>query len=179
MSRKYFTVVLQSFKLKSLSKCLVTFTVLDMACVNVWSETQSHYTELHGSIIDNGQLLQGAYAKGFLTDGQLSPLLMQLWITTGFRYRTACHKTCSCDAHLNQHERTNAMNYSCICTYRYVYQPKHVQHRDTTVVEGNLCLPYLLPQTLWQLCETLLKRHLAHWKGQLFQLKPLKYSFSD
>lgn len=72
-------------------------------------------------------------------------------------------------------ELTNAINWTCICIYRYVYQSKRVQYRDITVVEGNLSLQYLLSQMLWQLYKTLLKWHSGSLKGTAF---PDKKSWS-
>lgn len=113
------------------------------------------------------QSLQGAHVKGLLTDSQLFLLLIQLLDQQWFQILDSLSQDLqlwySSDININL---TNAVNYTCIWICRYVYQSKHVQYRDTTVVEGDLSSVSAVTDAvtaLWNYWNGI----LVHWKGQL------------
>lgn len=85
------------------------------------------------------QSLQGACVKDLLTDSQLFLPLIQLldqqWFCILDSLSQDLQLWYSSDININL---THAVNYTCIWICGYVYQSKHAQYRDTTVVEGNL-----------------------------------------
>lgn len=113
------------------------------------------------------QTLQGAYAKGLLTDSQLFLLLIQLldqqWFQTLDSLSQDLQLRYSSDININL---TNAVNYTCIWICRYVYQSKHVQYRHCYCwgkpLFSNCC---------HRCCDSCMKLYwsgiLVHWKGQL------------